>query len=157
MNKTMNEIATTKNFLKDMQSIMQLLPHRYPFLLVDRVIEFDGEKSIIAQKNVSVSESFFQGHFPDAPVMPGVLALESLAQACGLLLGLNGYKWQDGYFMLTGVDGCRFRRAIVPGDVMILRCELQRNVRHLFKFKARAEVEDAVACEATLLLSRVMP
>lgn len=132
--------------------IMKALPHRHPFLLVDRVLDYEAGKSITARKNVAVSEPFFAGHFPDMPVMPGVLILEALAQTCGVLSYLS--KEAGGYFLLTGLDGCRFRRVVRPGDTLVLRCELEKRVRDLFRFAARAEVDGAVACEAKILAAR---
>lgn len=136
--------------------IMRALPHRHPFLLVDRIVEYESGKSIVALKNVSISEPFFAGHFPDMPVMPGVLILEALAQACGVLSYLSREKEgeREGYFLLTGLDGCRFRKVVRPGDSLILRCALERRVRNLFRFAARAEVGGAAVCEAKILAAR---
>lgn len=138
----------------DARLIMRALPHRHPFLLVDRVLEYEAGKSISARKNVSISEPFFEGHFPDLPVMPGVLILEALAQTCGVLSYLSRRESEDGYFLLTGLDNCRFRRVVRPGDVMTLHCELQRRVRDIFRFDCRAEVDGAVVCEARILAAR---
>ena len=138
---------------KDAQLIMRALPHRYPFLLVDRILEYEPGKSITARKNVTISEPFFEGHFPEMPVMPGVLILEALAQTCGVLSYLSKES-AGGYFLLTGVDGCRFRRVVRPGDSLSLHCVLERRVRDLFRFAARAEVDGAVACEAKILAAR---
>ncbi|MBE8158505.1 MAG: 3-hydroxyacyl-ACP dehydratase FabZ [Betaproteobacteria bacterium] len=136
----------------DAELIMRALPHRHPFLLVDKVLEYEPGKSITARKNVTISEPFFAGHFPGMPVMPGVLILEALAQTCGVLSYLS--KESGGYFLLTGLDNCRFRRIVRPGDTLVLRCALERRVRDLFRFAARAEVDGAVACEAKILAAR---
>lgn len=140
----------------DIGLILRALPHRHPFLLVDRVLEYEVGKSIVARKNVSISEPFFEGHFPENPVMPGVLILEALAQACGVLSYLSKEKEDgaDGYFLLTGLDNCRFRSVVRPGDTLTLRCTLERRIRNIFRFDARAEVDGAVACEARILAAR---
>lgn len=135
--------------------IMRALPHRHPFLLVDRVLSYEVGKSIVAQKNVSISEPCFEGHFPEAPVMPGVLILESLAQTCGVLSYLSRGA-ADGCFLLTGLDNCRFRRIVRPGDVLILHCALQRQIRDIFRFEGRAEVDGVVVCEARILAARAV-
>ncbi len=126
-----------------------MLPHRYPFLLVDRFLGLDGDR-FRAQKNVSHNEPFFQGHFPDEPVMPGVLILEALAQAAGLgLAEREGFVGGEvGY--LAGIDGARFRRPVVPGDVLHLEGEILAYRRGLCKVTARALVEADVAAEAHL-------
>ncbi|MGI9298388.1 MAG: 3-hydroxyacyl-ACP dehydratase FabZ [Gammaproteobacteria bacterium] len=134
--------------------IMRALPHRHPFLLVDRVLEYEAGKSISARKNVTISEPFFEGHFPGVPVMPGVLILEALAQTCGVLSYLSRRESEDGYFLLTGLDNCRFRRVVRPGDTMILHCALERRIKDLFRFNGRVEVDGAVVCEARILAAR---
>lgn len=133
--------------------IMRTLPHRYPFLLVDRVIEVDPDKRIVALKNVSVNEPFFAGHFPSAPVMPGVLTIEAMAQA-GAILGLLDRKPEDlknslVYFM--GIDEARFRRPIVPGDQMIITVEVLRRKATAWKMRGEVRVSNELAAEATLL------
>ena len=137
----------------DADLILRALPHRHPFLLVDKVLEYEAGRSIVARKNVSISEPFFEGHFPDKPVMPGVLIIESLAQTCGVLFFLTRGETRE-YFYLVGVEKCRFRRMVRPGDVLTLHCTLERQVRDLYRFAARAEVDGAVACEAQLLAVR---
>ena len=131
--------------------ILQLLPHRYPFLLVDRVLEFTPGQTITAVKNVTINEPFFQGHFPGAPVMPGMLILEALAQAGGILIGAS----QDGplgdrIYLFTGVEKARFRRQVVPGDQLILTCSDIKRRLNFCKMHALATVDGQVAAEADL-------
>ena len=135
--------------------IMRILPHRYPFLLVDRVLEVDLDKRLVALKNVSINEPFFNGHFPGAPVMPGVLTIESMAQA-GAILGLLAAKNADltrtlVYFM--GIDEAKFRRPIVPGDQMRIVVEVIRRKAVVWKMKGEVYVGSELAAEATLLSS----
>ena len=134
--------------------ILQALPHRHPFLLVDKVLDYKAGEWISARKNVAISEPFFEGHFPGEPVMPGVLILESLAQTCGVLWHLSSGDKEEGYFLLTGLDGCRFRRVVRPGDSLTLHCTLERRVKDLFRFQTRAEVGGEVVCEARILAAR---
>ena len=135
--------------------IMRILPHRYPFLLVDRVLEVDLDKRLVALKNVSINEPYFSGHFPNAPVMPGVLMIESMAQA-GAILGLLATKDVDlrkvlVYFL--GIDEARFRRPIVPGDQMRIVVEVLRRKSVVWKMKGEIYVGSELAAEATLLSS----
>jgi beta-hydroxyacyl-ACP dehydratase FabZ len=134
--------------------IMRILPHRYPFLLIDRVIEVDPDKRIVALKNVTINEPFFTGHFPAAPVMPGVLTIESMAQA-GAILGLLEKNADLSktlvYFM--GIDEARFRRPIVPGDQMRVVVEVIRRKAIVWKMKGQVYVGPELAAEATLLSS----
>ncbi len=137
----------------DIHQILKQLPHRYPFLLVDRVLELEKGKRIKALKNVSINEPFFSGHFPHRPVMPGVLMLEALAQAAALLafdtLGVTPDDKTVYYF--AGIDGARFKRPVEPGDQLLLYAELDRMKSGIFKFKARAMVLDQLAVEAELI------
>ena len=137
----------------DIREIMRVLPHRAPFLLVDRVIALDPGKSITAIKNVTYNEPFFPGHFPQLPTMPGVLLLEALAQASGILAVLRENKFADSGAVLyfAGVDEARFRRPVVPGDTLILKSELIAQKRDMWKFATRALVGEELACEAQLL------
>jgi len=135
--------------------IMRILPHRFPFLLVDRVIEVDPDKRIVALKNVSINEPFFTGHFPGTPVMPAVLSIEAMAQA-GAILGLLERKPEElnnALVYLTGVDEARFRRPIVPGDQMIITVEVLRRKAVVWKMKGEVHVGSELAAEATLLSS----
>ena len=136
----------------DIYKILKQLPHRYPFLLVDRVLAIDKGKSIRAVKNVTINEPFFQGHFPYRPVMPGVLMLEALAQAAALLAfdALGTSPSDEMVYYFAGIDGARFKRPVEPGDQLILEVELLRMKAGIFKFKARALVDDELAVEAEL-------
>ena len=140
----------------DISEIKKLLAHRYPFLLVDRVLEFEPMKRIRALKNVSINEPFFQGHFPHYPVMPGVLIIEALAQASGLLsLKSSGQQADDNtVFYFVGIDDARFKRPVVPGDALILESMLLMEKRGLVKYAVKASVEGKIVCEATLLCTQ---
>jgi len=139
--------------MMDIHQILKQLPHRYPFLLVDRVVELEKGKRIVALKNVSMNEPFFTGHFPHRPVMPGVLMLEALAQAAALLafdtLGVTPDDNTVYYF--AGIDGARFKRPVEPGDQLMLHVQLDRMKAGIFKFKSRAMVREELAVEADLL------
>lgn len=134
----------------DIQRILSLLPHRYPFLLVDRVVEFLPGSHIKAYKNVTINEPFFQGHFPGVPIMPGVLILEALAQAGGLLAASSMEDLNDKLFFFTGLDGVKFRRQVVPGDRLELECTNLRMKLKLCKMEARALVDGKLAAEAVI-------
>ena len=137
----------------DIEKIKTLLPHRYPFLLIDRVIEVEKGKSIKALKNVSINEPSFQGHFPAKAVMPGVLIIEALTQAAGLLvvLGLEEGISEDSLFYLVGVDKVRIRKPVVPGDQLILDVKLISVRRNIFKFNGSAYVDSQLITSAELL------
>lgn len=139
--------------MMDIYKILKLLPHRYPFLLVDRVVEIDKGKRIKALKNVSINEPFFTGHFPARPVMPGVLMLEALAQAAGLLSFdmLGEAPDENTVFYFVGIDNARFKRPVEPGDQLILEVELDRIKGGIYKFKGVARVDGNVACEAEIM------
>jgi 3-hydroxyacyl-[acyl-carrier-protein] dehydratase len=136
--------------------VMRRLPHRYPMLLVDRVLECVPGERVVALKNVTANEQFFVGHFPGRPVMPGVMILEALAQSAGILafVTANVYPDEDTVFYFAGIDKVRFRRPIVPGDQLLLKATLQRRIRTIWKFATVAEVAGAEACSAEML---VMP
>ena len=130
--------------------IMKILPHRYPFLLLDKVIECDNEKRIVGIKNVTANEPFFQGHFPGLPVMPGVLQLEAMAQTAGILMNkAGGEAGGIPYFM--GIDNARFRKVIKPGDQMVIEVELTTLRSRVARFKAKVTVDGALASEAEML------
>ena len=137
----------------DHLEVRQYLPHRYPFLLVDKVLSYTLGESIVAIKNVTQNEPFFEGHFPGLPVMPGVLMVEALAQAEGILM----YKTFDRYpsnkdlFYLAGIDNTRFKRKVVPGDQLQLSITVIRQRENLWKFKGEATVEDELACSSEFL------
>jgi 3-hydroxyacyl-[acyl-carrier-protein] dehydratase len=137
----------------DINEILNYLPHRYPFLLVDRVVEMEEGKRIVALKNVTINEPFFPGHFPHRPVMPGVLILEALAQAAALLsFKSTGQKPDDNsvvYF--AGIDGARFKRPVGPGDQLMLEATILRTMRNVWKYQAVARVDGEVAAEAELM------
>lgn len=136
----------------DAQQIQDIIPHRYPFLLVDRILEVEGEKRAVGIKNVTVNEEFFNGHFPEYPVMPGVLIVEALAQVFGvIMLGKEENKGKIGLF--AGIDGCRFKRQVKPGDQLRLEVEVTRLRGPVAKGKAVATVDGEVACEAELTFS----
>ena len=139
--------------MMDIHQILKLLPHRYPILLVDRVLELETGKSIKALKNVTINEPFFMGHFPKHPVMPGVLMIEAMAQAAALLsfstLGVTPDDKTVYYF--AGIAGARFRRPVGPGDQMIMDVSLLRMKAGIFKFKGVTRVDGNIACEAELM------
>ena len=133
--------------------ILSLLPHRYPMLLVDRVLEFQPRRRLVAIKNVTINEPFFAGHFPHYPVMPGVMVIEALAQAAAILsFRTLGTKPDDrSVYYFAGIDEARFKRPVVPGDQLLLEVTLERETRGLWKFAAQARVGDALAAEAKIL------
>jgi 3-hydroxyacyl-[acyl-carrier-protein] dehydratase len=137
----------------DIHQILKKLPHRYPILLVDRVLEMETGKRIKAIKNVSINEPFFQGHFPHRPVMPGVLMLEALAQAAALLsfATLDESIDDKTVYYFVGIDGARFKRPVEPGDQLMLDVVLERHKAGIFKFDARASVGDELAVSAQLM------
>ena len=136
----------------DVVAIQKLLPHRYPFLLVDRVTEFERSSRIVCHKNVSINEPFFQGHFPGHPVMPGVLVLEALAQAGGLLIQMSKQEDSGGkVFYLVKIDNAKFSNMVVPGDRLDLCVSLKRTIRNMALFECVARVDgEQVACAEIL-------
>ncbi len=138
--------------MMDIHKILTLLPHRYPILLVDRVLEIDKGKFIKAIKNVTINEPYFTGHFPHRPVMPGVLMLEALAQAAALLAfdALDMTPDSNTVYYFAGIDGARFKRPVEPGDQLILHVTMGRMKAGIFKFQAKAMVGDELAVEAEL-------
>src|SRR5262247_2915869 len=137
----------------DIHDILKKLPHRYPFLLVDRVLAVDPGKTIRALKNVSINEPFFVGHFPHRPVMPGVLTLEALAQAAALLAfeSAGAAVAHDSVVYFVGIDGARFKRPVEPGDQLILEAAVDRVKAGIYKFKTKASVDGETAVEADLM------
>ena len=137
----------------DIHEILEHLPHRYPILLVDRVLDVVPGERIVALKNVSVNEPFFPGHYPHHPVMPGVLIVEALAQAAAILSfkTLGGKPDDKSVYYFVGIDGARFKRPVSPGDQLILEVSIQANKRRLWKFAGLAKVEEQIAAEAELM------
>lgn len=137
----------------DIGRILDLLPHRYPFLLVDRVLDYKSFEHLTAIKNVTINEPFFQGHFPENPIMPGVLMLEALAQACALLSDLSrspreGYKF---LYFFASIDNAKFKSIVTPGDTLRLEVKLQMQKRDFWKMQGLAYVDDKLACSADLM------
>ena len=140
----------------DIHEILEYLPHRYPFLLIDRVVAVEPGKSIHAYKNVTINEPFFVGHFPHHPVMPGVLIMEALAQAAGILSFKTEDKkpTQSDVFYFAGIDEARFKRPVMPGDQLHLHVEIERQMRGVWKFKGEARVDGQLAAEAKLMCAK---
>ncbi len=137
----------------DISEIMQYIPHRYPFLLVDRVISIEPGKNIVAIKNVTINEPFFVGHFPNQPIMPGVMILEALAQASAILsFKSENFKVNDrSVYYLVGIDNARFKKPVSVGDQLMLHATLMRHIKGFWKFTAQAKVGDDVVTEAELI------
>ncbi len=139
--------------MMDVEQIRKYLPHRYPFLLVDRVVELELGESIVAYKNLTINEPYFDGHFPDKPVFPGVLLLEAMAQAAGIL----GFKSQDktpadgSIYYFVGADNLRFKRPCVPGDQVMLRAKILGDRRGIWKFEVSSDVDGELCASATIL------
>jgi 3-hydroxyacyl-[acyl-carrier-protein] dehydratase len=138
----------------DIHEVLKRLPHRFPFLLVDRILDYTPGESLVALKNVTMNEPFFTGHFPGRPVMPGVLIVESLAQACAILV----FKTHDfepnnnpnTVFYFAGLENCRFKRVVVPGDQLHLHVKLEKQKKDVWKFTTHAEVDGEIACTADI-------
>ncbi len=138
----------------DISQVMELLPHRYPFLLIDRVLEMERGKSLSAIKNVTINEPFFDGHFPGQPVMPGVLVLEAMAQATGLLAFTEmGEEHKSKLYLLVGIDKGRFREPVLPGDQLILNISMKRSMRGIGIYQCEALVEGRGVAEAEIMCS----
>jgi 3-hydroxyacyl-[acyl-carrier-protein] dehydratase len=139
----------------DINDVLRQLPHRYPFLLVDRVLEYEPGKSIRALKNVTYNEPFFSGHFPHRPVMPGVMIIEALAQTAGILAFRTAdiIPNENTEFYFVGIDKARFRKPVVPGDQLILKASLERQVRGIWKFSTVAEVEGSEVASAEMMVA----
>jgi beta-hydroxyacyl-ACP dehydratase FabZ len=136
--------------MNDISEILAVMPHRYPFLLIDRILDMD-DKKVRAVKNVTVNEPHFLGHFPEVPVMPGVLVVEAMAQAGGFLLFSQVDEREDKLIYFTGIDKCRFRKPVIPGDQIIFEVELVAKRSTFAKIKGRALVDDEVVCEAEMM------
>jgi 3-hydroxyacyl-[acyl-carrier-protein] dehydratase len=139
----------------DLQRILELIPHRYPFLMIDRVKECEPRKRVVAVKNVSANEPYFQGHFPGRPIMPGVMILEAMAQAAGVLIisGDKGTDHHQNIYYYVGIDDARFKKPVIPGDQLELDVKVERMLRGIGKFSCVARVGTEVAAEATILLA----
>ncbi|OOS00302.1 3-hydroxyacyl-[acyl-carrier-protein] dehydratase FabZ [Haemophilus paracuniculus] len=139
----------------EVTEIMQMLPHRYPFLLVDRVVDFEEGKWLRAVKNISVNEPCFTGHFPAAPIFPGVLILEAMAQATGVLAIKSYGKLNEGeLYYFASIDNARFKRPVVPGDQLVLEVEFIKERRGITLFTGKAYVDGKIVCEADLMCAR---
>lgn len=149
----MEDNKNQENLSVDIHEILKYLPHRYPFLLVDRVLSCEPGKDITALKNVTINEPFFSGHFPNYPVMPGVLVIEALAQAAGILTlkSVSAKPDQDSIFYFVGIDAARFKRPVQPGDQLMLKATILRERIGIWKYSAKAEVDGRVAAEAELM------
>jgi 3-hydroxyacyl-[acyl-carrier-protein] dehydratase len=132
------------------QEIMDFLPHRYPFLLIDRIVEFERTKRVVAIKNVTMNESYFQGHFPGAPIMPGVLVIEAMAQAGAVLMLSEMADRHSKLAVFTGIDGAKFRRSITPGDQIRIEVDVISFRSRAGKMDGKAYIDGKLACEATL-------
>ena len=151
MSETLNELSSL-----DIHEVMKHLPHRYPFLLVDRVTDFKKGEYLNAIKNITVNEPCFTGHFPQRPVMPGVLILEALAQATGILAfkTLGELPNESSLYYFVGIDRARFKKPVVPGDQVVLQVKLLKRKRTMWKFEAKAIVDGKIVCEAELMCSK---
>ena len=139
----------------DIGGVLDHLPHRYPFLLIDRIRTVEPGKRIVALKNVTINEPFFQGHFPQRPIMPGVLILEAMAQAAGILVFRTQGNKPDAnsIYYLAGIDKARFKRPVVPGDQLEIEVMIERGLRGVWKFSCKARVDGALVCESEMLCS----
>lgn len=142
----------------DIHQIEEILPHRYPFLMIDKVLSFEPLKTLAAIKNVSINEPFFQGHFPNKPIMPGVLIIEALAQAAALLgcVSMEDETEDGTLYYLVGVDHVRFKRPVIPGDQLLLNVNFEKERRNIWKFNASATVENDFVASADLLTTTVL-
>ncbi|AOE50353.1 3-hydroxyacyl-ACP dehydratase FabZ [Kangiella sediminilitoris] len=140
----------------DIYEVMKHLPHRYPFLLIDRVLDYTPGESLTAIKNVTVNEPFFPGHFPHRPVFPGVLMLEALAQATGILAfkTTEDLPSDDSLYYFVGIDNARFKKPVEPGDQLLMEVEVIKRKRDMWKFSAKASVDGKVVCSADLMCAR---
>lgn len=137
----------------DIHEVLKYLPHRYPFLLVDRVVSYSKDKSLTAIKNITINEPFFQGHFPYHPVMPGVLILEAMAQACAILSikSLDTTPNEDSVYYLAGIDKARFKRPISPGDQLVIKVEIKRIMKGIWVYECNSFVDEELCCSAELM------
>ena len=148
---------TTPSLPIEAKDIQKLIPHRYPFMLIDRITAFESGKALTAIKNVSMNEPQFTGHFPEFPVMPGVLIIEAMAQACGVLAVLSQgstKRRENEITLFAGLDNVRFKRQVIPGDRLQFEVELLAHKRGIGKFNAVAKVDGELACEATIMCAQ---
>ncbi len=140
----------------DVTEIIKYLPHRYPFLLIDRVVRHEQGVSLSAIKNVSINEPIFTGHFPQAPIFPGVLILEAMAQSCAIFAfrELGGYPSKETLYLLVGIDKARFKKQVVPGDQLKIEVTLAKTRRGIWRFGATAEVDGQLCCSADILIAK---
>jgi len=152
-----NSTLVSNESLMDVTEIRRFLAHRYPFLLVDRVTQFESGKSLTAIKNVTINEPFFNGHFPDQPIMPGVLIVEAMAQATGLLgfRTMDEEPQTDMLYILVGIDKVKFKKQVVPGDQLVLRAEVLRQKGQMWIFKTEARVDGEIAAIAEIKCAAV--
>jgi len=139
--------------IMDIAGVLKHLPHRYPFLLIDRVTELEPGKRIVALKNVTINEPFFPGHFPGRPIFPGVLILEAMAQAAGILIfrTLDSVPDENSAYYYAGIDKARFKRPVLPGDQMLIEVAIERSLRNVWKLNCAARVSAALVCEANIM------
>jgi 3-hydroxyacyl-[acyl-carrier-protein] dehydratase len=137
----------------DIHEVLKYLPHRYPFLLIDRVLAYTKDESITAIKNVTINEPFFQGHFPNRPVMPGVLIVEAMAQSCAILSfkSMDALPKENSIFYFVGIDNARFKRPVEPGDQLRFTSKIKRKVKGIWMFESSAHVGDDLCCSADLM------
>ncbi|MDH3309735.1 MAG: 3-hydroxyacyl-ACP dehydratase FabZ [Gammaproteobacteria bacterium] len=137
----------------DIHEVLKYLPHRYPFLLIDRVLVFTKDESLTAIKNVTINEPFFQGHFPNRPVMPGVLMIEAMAQACAILSfkSMDTLPSKNSIFYFVGIDKARFKRPVEPGDQLVINVSTKRQMKGIWQFETNARVGDELCCTAELM------
>jgi len=137
----------------DIHEVLKHLPHRYPFLLIDRVLDYKKNESLSAIKNVTINEPFFQGHFKHFPVMPGVLILEAMAQACAILSfkSLDTFPGDDAVYYFVGIDKARFKRPVEPGDQLLIQVSVLRIMKGIWRFKCEASVEESLCCSADIM------
>lgn len=140
----------------DINEIVKYLPHRYPFLMIDRVVDVEDGKRLLALKNITINEPIFNGHFPQFPVFPGVLILEAMAQASAVLAfrDLGGYPTPETLYLLVGIDKARFKKQVVPGDQLLIDVELDRQRRGIWKFSATGKVADEICCSAEVMIAK---
>ncbi|MFT4728420.1 MAG: 3-hydroxyacyl-[acyl-carrier-protein] dehydratase [Granulosicoccus sp.] len=142
--------------MDDIREILKYLPHRYPFLMIDRVIDFQEGESLTAIKNITINEPIFTGHFPQSPIFPGVLILEAMAQACALhaFKSMGGYPNEKTLYLLVGIDKARFKRQVIPGDQIVFHVTLEKERRGILRFDATAKVDGVLASSAQVLIAR---